>query len=279
VIIGSSVVGTTPVVLQADHAYGASVDTAIDTDLIVGSVIARLDGHGGGGGGQVIRPVVREITGTGDRFFAGEEVTVLEGADADWVHLPFAAPPRLRAGSDVAAGIHAGPNGGLARLLGPTLAGYGGSAAVSYPDGALALTGGPVLAIRPGLVLCVLPPWTPPGGLEDEDLARLPLDVAQALLSTPPASPPVNAMAGWHSVSVDEETGSFAIVRTGGPLEALVGERLRVRANGRSVIVLVHHEQDFGDADDEHLSLTRAAFKEIGPLYVETLEVSVEVLS
>jgi hypothetical protein len=124
-----------------------------------------------------------------------------------------------------------------------------------------------------------------PTNVPDEYLARLPWDVSQQALGTggAVATTRQSAVAGWHGRTTDPETGAFCIVRSDGPLAELVGERLRITYRvgtiARSVAVYCHDEQDFGEAADEDVSLTRRAMLALAPLARDSLPVEVEVLT
>jgi hypothetical protein len=71
------------------------------------------------------------------------------------------------------------------------------------------------------------------------------------------------------------ERGSFALVNKGGPLEANVGDRVRVINDDRSVIVYVVASEDL----DFDIHLSRRAFGAIELLAQESIDVTIEVLS
>lgn len=274
--------GTDTLDVAEGTAYLLPGDTgAAPRGFAVGSIIARLDGLAGGTGEQRIRPVVLAA----GVAYVGTEILIDEGQAAGWRHLVFEQPPAIPARTAFAYGIQAGGNDGVARLLGSTDAGADGySVAAPYPAAPPAAGTPTDIDFAPAFCALGVEPWTPPA-VDDEAIARLPLDVAEAALG---ASGPTGAahvgQAGWHYISVDAETSAFAIVRTDGPLADLVGERVRVSADvpggTRSVVVVIHDEQAFDDgALDEDISLTRRAFSRLAPLWTEALTVRVEVLA
>lgn len=80
---------------------------------------------------------------------------------------------------------------------------------------------------------------------------------------------------GWYGTEVHPESGAFALVRIGGPLEDLVGEVVRVARpdTEREAYVYVLGARDV----PEDLVLFRRAFAELGGLYLERLSCLVEV--
>lgn len=80
---------------------------------------------------------------------------------------------------------------------------------------------------------------------------------------------------GWHDTAVQPETGSFAVVRVGGPHTGLLGEVIRVTRGDRSVLAYV-----LGSAGvPTDISLARRAFFALGLLASESLDCSVEVVA
>lgn len=120
-------------------------------------------------------------------------------------------------------------------------------------------------------------PWNPPGPVDDMTLARLPFPTAQRLLSGAVVRGSlVRTYCEWHADSDDgdPELGSFCMARVGGPLENLVGERLRIRYGTKTVYAYCHRAA----ALDDDLSLTRSLFARLGNLSATHLHVSVEVI-
>jgi hypothetical protein len=112
--------------------------------------------------------------------------------------------------------------------------------------------------------------------------ARLPLPVAQQVLSETGAVPGSlrRVKCSWHGMKTDPERGAFALVRAGGNLDALIGERIRV-TNGRGVRKSVVYGYVHGVADldpAEELSLPRNLFLRLGLLGLDNVTVSVEAL-
>jgi hypothetical protein len=83
---------------------------------------------------------------------------------------------------------------------------------------------------------------------------------------------------GWYGSATSRERGSFALVNRGGPLEDLVGDRVRLTeyAGGRSVIVYVIASENALDYD---IHLTRRAYAAVSLLAVDRIDVFVETLT
>lgn len=82
---------------------------------------------------------------------------------------------------------------------------------------------------------------------------------------------------GWYGTSISTERGSFALVNRGGPLEDLVGDRLRITEpnSGRQVIVYCFATEQL----DYDIHLTRRAYAALSLLAVDRIAVQVEVLT
>mgnify|MGYP001178067294 CR=1 FL=1 len=267
-----------------------AVGGALRRDVRVGAVLMYM--RGSGALNQVIRPVVGAVKDMERVLYAGAEKVIPANMPPQWVTLPFSRPPRLLAGSTPYAGWWGGPTGG-----GPTTPGarvyYVGSGATGFVGTAqYSPTANPVMSseFSYGLRFMIAAlAWEFPDPAEQEipDLimARRPWNVAQEAFGRAGvvAGSRRFATAGWHGPFTDPEAGSFAIVRSDGPLADLVGERVRVtyRAGtlARSVAVYVHDEHDFGeDAADEDISLARRAMLALAPLRLDSIPVEVEVL-
>jgi hypothetical protein len=80
---------------------------------------------------------------------------------------------------------------------------------------------------------------------------------------------------GWYGTNTSRERGSFGLVNRGGPLEELVGDRVKLTAGDYSVNVYL-----FGsEALDHDIHITRRAFAAVSLLAVDRIDVIVEVLS
>lgn len=239
--------------------------------------------------GQVIRPVVGTDDGTQKLVVAGDEVRIPAGMPPTWYTLPFSTRPALPAGQVPLAGLWGGQFDLGVAVEGDADLGSGflfGPAAyhpTDQPPQPADVEDVLDYSLKSLFVIVGADPWTPPD-VEDAALARLPWTVAQdALASGPVTASRRSAVAGWHGRSTDPETGAFCIVRSDGPLADLVGERVRVTYRDgtitRSVALYCHDEQDFGEAADEDVSLTRRAMLALAPLAWDAVPVEVEVLA
>lgn len=283
-ILGRPHIGATALNLAADRVRVTGAHAGAPVQL--SHVAAYLDGLGPNAGHALIRAVIYDAT---DHLIArSDEIEVDNGAAAAWVQFPFTDDGGMPlAGGDYSAGLHVGGVTNCARTWVDD-PGAGGSrlATDTYADGSAAVLPSPAtLTASLPLIVSVFEPWVAPA-IEDLELSRLPWDLAQRVLGATGAlrNSRVSATAGWHSTSLDAETGAVAIVRTGGPLEDLVGERVRVTRRvgtlARSVAVFVVDEQDFPDElQDEDLSLSKTAFLRLAPWNTEALGVVVEVLA
>jgi hypothetical protein len=110
-------------------------------------------------------------------------------------------------------------------------------------------------------------------------VARQAFPDAQTQLAGEPVSAIGLLDVGWYDSSVEPEGGSIAVVRAGGPYdgegdEGLIGRRLRVTRDGRSVFVYVLGAR--GVPDD--VAVARRAFLALGLLTHDTLPCLVEVV-
>jgi hypothetical protein len=80
---------------------------------------------------------------------------------------------------------------------------------------------------------------------------------------------------GWYGTDISRERGSFALVNRGGPAEALIGDRIRLRHRDRSVVVYVVGTEDL--LEDIHV--TRRSFLALELLAVDRIDCTVEVLT
>lgn len=111
--------------------------------------------------------------------------------------------------------------------------------------------------------------------IPDEELAAYGWNTAQKMLAGPVTGAPLAAAtAEWHHTTLDPHEGAFALVRSGGPLEELVGDVIRVSHGGRSLYAYVVDATDDLDAD---LSLARRAFLALDDLSLDEVSVTVEV--
>lgn len=106
--------------------------------------------------------------------------------------------------------------------------------------------------------------------------ARLGFADAQAALADAPLERLTGLYGcGWYGTSVSRERGSFGLVNVGGSLEDLVGDRVRITARDKSVIVYI-----VGSYALEHdIHITRRSYAAVTLLAVDRIDVTVEVLA
>lgn len=121
--------------------------------------------------------------------------------------------------------------------------------------------------------------WEPQGPIDDMTIAGLPFPTAQRLLAQGRVRHDtiLTTHAEWHADGPDGEPNqrSHCVARLGGPLEHLVGERLKIR-HGRATIYAYCHRTF--DVDDD-LSLARNLFLRLAPLAQTNVSVLVEVVA
>lgn len=281
--VGRLQIGPDVLPLDADSVYLFDVGGTLAAPLVVGSLVLYLDGLGAGSGEQRMRPAVMEADDPAT-LVLGDEVVVVDGQAAGWVHMTFDLPPTIRAGVEPRIGVATGPASGLARL-----AVEDGHAGVSerydavYDEPVVVLGAGTDVDSLATVAAIGVAPWAPPAGLTEEDLAELPIDVVQRTLDGSAASVVEPAICGWHYSNDSPPPPASAIVRTGGPLEQLVGERVRITAASpigpASVIVVVVDEQPFDVTIDEDISLSRDAFARVAGLWADAVPARVEVIA
>jgi hypothetical protein len=148
----------------------------------------------------------------------------------------------------------------------------------TYADGPAAAAGTPAALIPPGVasVIELTPEWVPPL-IPDEELAARGWHSSQlALRGNIESASDRTVTAEWHGTSLDERRGAFALVREGGPLEELVGERVRVTRRSREAYVYI-----VGSTDDmdEDLSLTRRAWMALADAAEESIDLRLQVVT
>jgi hypothetical protein len=80
---------------------------------------------------------------------------------------------------------------------------------------------------------------------------------------------------GWYGTAVSAERGSFALVNRGGPLEALIGDRLKLTYGDCSVYVYCFGSEDL----DWDIHITRRAFAALELLAVDRIALIVEIVT
>jgi hypothetical protein len=100
-------------------------------------------------------------------------------------------------------------------------------------------------------------------------------DAQEDLFGTPIERRPGLPSCGWYGTSVSAERGSFALVNRGGPLEDLIGDRLKLTYGDCSTFVYVFGSDDL----DYDIHITRRAFAALELLAVERIDLIVEVVA
>lgn len=240
---------------------------------------------GNGGAAPNLRALVRAVVYQSDNLVGyGDEVIVNSGDPLKWVDLPFwtqnpgglTAPP-----GTTELGIHVGGDASVLRVaqFDPLTPG-GRWNADAYANGPATPFGTATsLTANMSIFATTSADWVPLDGTDPAILARTAWPTAQMLLDSGVlVSPTFDTAATWHGTSVDPNRGAFAVVKAGGPLADLVGERIKVTTVGvrpRSVLVYVFAAVTALDAD---LSLARRAFSELELLAADDVDVHVEVL-
>lgn len=251
--------------------------------------IAKLTAcvDGAGGGAPTTRALVRPVIYQTDVLVAvGDETVIMAGDPLQWRDFSFLEtyPDGVvvpTAGA-VEYGLLVGGDASVLRVaqIDPQAPG-GRWNTDTYADGPSNPFGSTTaLTANMSIFATASPVWIPRDTITPDIIARLGWETAQELLSSGPlVSPTFETAATWHGTAVDPNRGSFAVVRFGGPLKDLVGERLkvttRVSSNPRSCLVYVFAAVSTLDAD---LSLARRAFAALDLLAKDTVDVHVEVL-
>jgi hypothetical protein len=267
VIVGKRTRGTTAFALGADRKQ--LIDVTLERPAYLADMTVYIDGLGSGGS-QSVAGVAYERT-TNTLVASGSTLVITSGMAAGWRQLSFASHPLLAAGT-YAIGVHAGV-AGCARGF------HSGAAGLTQVD---TFSDGPSATLTPtgtstglSLVAAGSEPWVPPSTAEDEYLAALPYYIAQSVFGS---GGPVEGRAvtvGWHGTRTDPATGSYAVVREGGPLEDLIGERVKITLGARSTCVYVRDAL----AISEDISLTRRGFMALSDPAATYLSALLEVLT
>lgn len=157
----------------------------------------------------------------------------------------------------------------------------------SYADGTSTLFGSHSGISEPMSVFTdVFEPYFPPLSETEGYYARLPFIEAEAKLGE---TRPVIGTArlvncSWHGMNTDSERGAFVLVRAGGELEDLVGERVAITAQrGKArpgTIRIVGFVHGVADLDKrEELSVTRRLFMGLSLVGNDRVPVVVERLA
>jgi hypothetical protein len=267
-LIGTRVQGAVAQALTADRVVGSSL-------LLPSGLIAQFTADVDGQRGftpQLTRVVVYRDA-TAGLVAVSEPVVIETGQARGWVNYPFSSPLLIAAEESYFVGLQAG-GGDAGQGWGAASGGVG--YADAYADGPLASRPAGSAAGTVALFATYFQGWVPPT-IPDEELAAYGWLSAQRAFGAGSAGAAVSGRAEWHDTGLDEREGAFALVREGGPLEGLVGDRVKVEYAGRSCVVYVVDSTD--ELDDTDLSLARRAWMALTNPSVETIEVQVRVMS
>lgn len=247
-------------------------------DALVSKLSLLLDSQGPVNGDQTFRAII--YSDSGELLGQGTPVQVEDLAGLAWVDFPFEQPVAITAG-DLHLGVHASGTSTSCRLYSSGDGTNLSTVTDSFADGAATSGFTPSDSAGELAVFATFAyAWTPPNE-DDEYLANLGFGSAQAALGNigdPRTKRRVYAT--WHGTYLDPQPqgASLAVVQVGGDLSDLVGERLRITANRRSVSVYIHRETDLDLSDTTQISLSRRAWQALAPLNRDTLLVTVEVI-
>lgn len=270
-------------VLATDTVHLLPFTLEADECLVRAAML--LDGLGAGSGDALLRGTI--YNADLELVAAGEEIVVSSGDPAAWRSLPFADAGLLLPPGDYRAGVHVGGVPNVAQGDTQPTPGIDRERYASpYADGPPAVLGAFAVTADSSLAMVVetVLPFAAPAA-SDDHLARLPFELAQRVFGAtgPERDSRRFARAGWHNTMTDPETGANAIARAGGPLEELVGERLKVTrrmgTRDKVVYVYLHDVLEWpADITDEDFSLSARAWLELANPALESIETTVEVL-
>lgn len=241
---------------------------------------------GGGGAPPTYVAKLRGVVYQGNVLLGmGDEVLVMSGDPLRWVDLPLVglSPGGVPvAAGEVEYGVLVGGDAGVLRVaqIDPD-APYGGGRynADTYTDGAANPFGASTsISATMSIFATVTQTWAPRASAPHDVIARMGFLDAQALLAGEVQdSPTYETTTAWHGTIVDDNKGSFAVVRAGGPLAGLVGQRLQVtsKTHDRSVLVYVFAAITTLGSD---ISLARRAFAQLDLLSADTLDVHLGIV-
>lgn len=281
-LIGETRVGDTITAVAKDTKRVAGFTLSAPTRIVKLSL--ACDGNGGAAPGNFakLRPVIYQ---TNALIAMGDEVSVASGDPVRWVDLPFltALPSGIVVGAGTTEfGAIVGGDANVLRVaqIDP-LAPGGRWNADTYTDGAANPFGtATALTANMSIFATASPVWVERADAGMDVIARLGwTDAQRLLLSAALSSPVYQASAGWHGTVVDPNRGSFAVVRAGGPLADLVGERLKLTTTGLNPLSCLVYVFQAVTSLEQDISLARRAFASLELLARDTVDVKVEVLA
>jgi hypothetical protein len=279
---GETRVGDTITAVAKDTKRVAAFTLAATTRIVKLSLAC----DGAGGAAPTLSALLRGVVYQGNVLLGmGDEVSVMSGDPVAWVDLPLlGANPAgvVGAAGAIEYGVLVGGDANVLRVaqIDPLPPGGRWNADV-YAGGASDPFGTPTaLTANMSIFATGSPLWAPREGVGMDMIARMGWDDAQRFLASAVLTTPTfDVTTTWHGTVVDANRGAFAVVRRGGPLAGLVGQRIRVSTPGnqpRSCLVYVWAAVP---ALEQDLSLARRAYFALDLLAKDTIDVHVEVLA
>lgn len=281
-LIGETRVGDTITAVAKDTKRVAGFTLSAPTRIVKLSL--ACDGGGGAAPGNFakLRPVIYQANAL---IAVGDEVLVASGDPVRWVDLPFLAalPSGIVVGAGTTElGVLVGGDANVLRVaqIDPLPPG-GRWNADTYTDGPTNPFGTATsLTANMSIFATASPVWVERATAPMDVIARLGwADAQRLLLSAALSSPIYQATAAWHGTVVDPNRGSFAVVRAGGPLASLVGERLKLTTAGPYPLSCLVYVFQAVPSLEQDISLARRAFASLELLARDTVDVKIEVLA
>lgn len=279
-LVGETRLGDTLFTLVPDTKRSSEFSTILPG--YVAKLSVGIDGNGG-----AIPTTTATLRGlvyqSGVLLSVGDEVVVTSGDALTWRDLPFtvAAPGGVSiAAGEVEFGVLVGGTANLIRVMQidpDSPWGGGRTNADAYAGGASNPYGSATsLSATMSIFATIASQWEENSAAPGDVIAKLGFADAQILLSGTLQDETYETTTSWHGTVVDENRGSFAVVRSGGALEGLVGKKIQVtsKTHNRSVIVYVTAKTPSLDAD---VSLARRAFAQLDLLSADFLDVHLRV--
>lgn len=240
---------------------------------------------GGGGAAPTLQAKLRGVVYQGGVLLGvGDEVVVTSGDPLRWVDLPLTM---LNPGGVLAAigsvqyGVIVGGDAGVLRVaqIDP-LAPGGATNADTYTDGPSNPIGSlTTLTASTSIFATLTIDWSPRELTPAYLVARYGfLDAQKFLAGTLLNTPTFEVTTSWHGTSVDLNRGSFAVVRSGGALDSIVGNVIKVTSKTHPLLSVYAYVWAKVPVLDEDLSLARRAFAAIDLLSLDQLDVHVDVV-
>lgn len=273
-LFGRRIRGTLSLDLASDTVHVTRFTLGAPTSVV--KLTVALDGGAAGVDGQAVRGVIYDADGT---LVATTAESIIDFATpGSWYDLSLLeSDPAgvLLAAGDYDLGLLAGGPAETARVYVDT-GGIGQHDADDYADGAAPTLAGTADSHALSIFATGFTRYAAPDETDDY-FTTLPYADAQVVLGrTPPlAATALTAQVGWHGTSVDPVRGASAVVRSDGPLTDLVGERVKVSYNERSVVAHVREERDIL----EDMSLARRLFLGLATPNTDELAATIETLA